>query len=30
LPTLYHFFGSKEGLLDAVIDAGFDLYLGVK
>jgi len=30
LPTLYQFFGSKEGLLDAVIDAGFDLYLGVK
>ena len=30
MPTLYHFFGSKEGLLDAVIDAGFDLYLGVK
>lgn len=30
LPTLYHFFGSKEGLLDAVIDYGFDLYLAVK
>ena len=30
LPTLYHFFGSKEGLLDAVIDHGFDLYVGVK
>lgn len=30
LPTLYHFFGSKEGLLDAVIERGFDLYIGVK
>lgn len=30
LPTLYHFFGSKEGLLDAVIEHGFDLYLTVK
>lgn len=30
LPTLYHFFGSKEGLLDAVIERGFDLYLGQK
>lgn len=30
LPTLYHFFGSKEGMLDAVIEHGFDLYLGVK
>lgn len=30
LPTLYHFFGSKEGLLDAVVEHGFDLYLGEK
>lgn len=30
LPTLYHFFGSKEGLLDAVVQHGFDVYLGVK
>ncbi|MFC7621768.1 TetR/AcrR family transcriptional regulator [Microlunatus sp. GCM10028923] len=30
LPTLYHFFGSKEGLLDAVIAHGFDVYLGLK
>ncbi|MFJ3957182.1 TetR/AcrR family transcriptional regulator [Arthrobacter sp. NPDC090010] len=30
LPTLYHFFGSKQGLLEAVIDHGFELYLGVK
>lgn len=30
LPTLYHFFGSKQGLIDAIIDFGFDLYLSVK
>lgn len=30
LPTLYHFFGNKQGLLDAVIDYGFDRYLSVK
>ncbi len=30
LPTLYHFFGSKDGLISAVIDHGFDLYLAVK
>lgn len=30
LPTLYHFFGSKEGLLDAVVEHGFDVYLDVK
>ncbi len=30
LPTLYHFFGSKEGLLDAVIEHGFARYLAVK
>ncbi|SDS21678.1 TetR/AcrR family transcriptional regulator [Microlunatus soli] len=30
MPTLYHFFGSKQGLLDAVVDHGFDLYLGEK
>lgn len=30
LPTLYHFFGSKQGLLDAVVEHGFDLYLGEK
>lgn len=30
LPTLYHFFASKEGLLDAVVEHGFDLYLGQK
>lgn len=30
MPTLYHFFGSKEGLLEAVIEHGFDLYLGEK
>lgn len=30
MPTLYHFFGSKQGLLDAVIERGFDMYLGEK
>lgn len=30
MPTLYHFFGSKQGLIDAVTDHGFDLYLGEK
>lgn len=30
LPTLYHFFGSKEGLLEAVIEYGFDQYLQLK
>lgn len=30
MPTLYHFFGSKEGLLDSVIERGFDLYMARK
>ena len=30
LPTLYHFFGSKQGLIDAVIERGFDLYMAQK
>ncbi|MBO9704502.1 MAG: TetR/AcrR family transcriptional regulator [Arthrobacter sp.] len=30
MPTLYHFFGSKQGLLDAVIEHGFDRYLEQK
>lgn len=30
LPTLYHFFGSKDGLLEAVIDHGFETYLALK
>ncbi|WP_119695757.1 TetR/AcrR family transcriptional regulator [Microbacterium halotolerans] len=30
MPTLYHFFGSKQGLIDAVVEHGFDLYLGEK
>lgn len=30
MPTLYHFFGSKQGLLDAVVEHGFDMYLGEK
>lgn len=30
LPTLYHFFGSKAGLLSAVIEYGFASYLELK
>lgn len=30
LPTLYHFFGSKQGLIDAVVERGFDMYLEAK
>jgi AcrR family transcriptional regulator len=30
MPTLYHFFGNKQGLLEAVIERGFDLYLAQK
>lgn len=30
MPTLYHFFGSKQGLIDAVIERGFDLYVAAK
>lgn len=30
MPTLYHHFGSKKGLIEAVINHGFDLYLGEK
>lgn len=30
MPTLYHFFGNKQGLLEAVMDRGFDLYLAEK
>ena len=30
LPTLYHFFGSKDGLLEAVIEHGFETYLRLK
>ncbi|KAB1664196.1 TetR/AcrR family transcriptional regulator [Pseudoclavibacter sp. CFCC 13611] len=30
MPTLYHFFGSKQGLLDAVVAYGFDLYVSEK
>ena len=30
MPTLYHYFGSKAGLFDAVIERGFDLYLDEK
>lgn len=30
MPTLYHFFGSKQGLIEAVIERGFDMYLESK
>jgi AcrR family transcriptional regulator len=30
MPTLYHFFGNKQGLLDAVAAHGFDLYMAQK
>lgn len=30
LPTLYHFFGNKDGLLDAVVEHGFEQYLALK
>lgn len=30
MPTLYHFFGNKQGLLEAVVERGFDLYLSEK
>lgn len=30
MPTLYHFFGNKQGLIDSVIERGFDLYLSRK
>lgn len=30
MPTLYHFFGSKQGLIEAVIERGFDMYLAAK
>src|SRR5699024_9395768 len=30
MPTLYHFFGPKQGRIEAVIDHGFDLYIGQK
>ncbi|MGO3327873.1 TetR/AcrR family transcriptional regulator [Gordonia sp. (in: high G+C Gram-positive bacteria)] len=30
MPTLYHFFGSKQGLIDAVVERGFQLYLDDK
>lgn len=30
LPTVYHFFGSKQGLVEAVVGHGFDLYLSQK
>lgn len=30
MPTLYHFFGSKQGLIEAVVERGFDMYLEAK
>lgn len=30
MPTLYHHFGSKQGLIDALVERGFDQYLAVK
>lgn len=30
MPTLYHFFGNKQGLIEAVIERGFEMYLGEK
>lgn len=30
MPTLYHYFGSKQGLIDAVTARGFDRYLALK
>ncbi|GAA4753923.1 TetR/AcrR family transcriptional regulator [Gordonia alkaliphila] len=30
MPTLYHYFGNKDGLLDAVAEYGFNLYLSAK
>lgn len=30
MPTLYHFFGSKQGLIDAVVERGFALYVAAK
>lgn len=30
MPTLYHFFGNKQGLLDAVIEHGFNAYARAK
>lgn len=30
MPTLYHYFGSKRGLIEAVVARGFDRYLGEK
>mgnify|MGYP001032061236 CR=1 FL=1 len=30
MPTLYHFFGNKQGLVDAVVERGFELYIAQK
>ncbi|MDT0202370.1 TetR/AcrR family transcriptional regulator [Nocardioides sp. AE5] len=30
MPTLYHFFGNKQGLVDAVVEHGFEMYVATK
>lgn len=30
MPTLYHYFGSKQGLIDAAVECGFEMFLDVK
>lgn len=30
MPTLYHYFGSKQGLIDAAVERGFEMYLDIK
>ena len=30
MPTAYHFFGSKQGLIDALVERGFEQYLTAK
>ncbi|QKT08219.1 TetR/AcrR family transcriptional regulator [Gordonia sp. X0973] len=30
MPTLYHFFGNKKGLVDAVVERGFEQYVAAK
>ena len=30
MPTLYHFFGNKQGLIEAGVERGFDMYLSAK
>lgn len=30
MPALYHYFGSKQGLIDAAVERGFEMYLDIK